>query len=153
MAKYKFMVLIFLFILMGTAFASMLGVNVQSVYRVPGIYIKWIDVGILTIICIYFIQLQFNEERLTNNDFIILLCYLYLLFAFFQLGKSWKENDGTMQLQNAFSKQLKLNFFTQRNFMTNITQIYHGLNEEKPDIIENDISDFLILFILKDLKK
>ncbi len=100
MAKYKFVVLVFLFILMGTAIASMLGVNVQSIYRVPGIYVKWIDIAILAIIFIYLIQLQFNEKRFSNNDFIIPLCYVYLLFAFFQLAKSWGDYDKNSQISH-----------------------------------------------------
>ncbi len=100
MAKYIFIILIFLFVLMGTSLASMLGVDVQEVYRVPGIYIKWIDVSILIIICIYFIQLQFKEERLSDNDFIIQLCYIYLIFAFFELGKSWGYIDINSQISH-----------------------------------------------------
>jgi hypothetical protein len=100
MVKYKFLALTFLYIVIATSFASILGVNVQSIYRVPFISIRWIDVAILTIIFIYFNGLQFKERLYSNDKLIIRLCYVFLLFLIAQLIRSWHITDINSQVSH-----------------------------------------------------
>lgn len=98
MIKYKFLALIFLLLIIGTSFASMLGVNLQLINRVPFIKIRWIHVAILTIIFIYFININFKRILLPNNRFIISLCFVFFMFTIFQLLRSWQVIDTNSQI-------------------------------------------------------
>lgn len=98
MSKYKFLAVIYLFSVTGAAIASLSGLNVQSLYRVPFSSFRWIDISILFIIGSYFYSLNNNYNIIKKNGPIILLCFVYLLFESFQLLISWQKLDIISQL-------------------------------------------------------
>lgn len=100
MGKYKFLILVFLYAAIASPIASILGINVQFLYRVPLLNIRWIDIAIITIIISYIISLLSNKRQLPDDHSIIRLCLLLLLFETYQLAKSWQVTDQETQISH-----------------------------------------------------
>lgn len=100
MGKYKFLAFIYLISLLSYSLASSIGGNVQNLYRIPLINIRWIDVAILSIIISFFAKLFYEQKLLKNNDFIITICFIYLIFETFQLFRSWGVTDADSQISH-----------------------------------------------------
>jgi hypothetical protein len=100
MVKYSILFYIFLFVVIAASLASIIGINVQSIYRIPFINIRWIDVAIIVIVVSYFTRIQVREKLLSNNRFIVNLCYVYLLYSIYQLAKSWQMTDVNSQISH-----------------------------------------------------
>ena len=98
MFKYKFLTLVYLFSLTGPAIASLTGINVQSLYRVPFSSFRWIDISILCIVAGYFYNLKNNYDIIKKNGLIISVTILFLLFEAFQLFRTWGDNDFNYQI-------------------------------------------------------
>lgn len=93
MNKYKFLVLVFVFGLLADPLGSVLGIDVQTLFRVPLINVRWIDISILAIVFLFFLNLIFNQKLLFNNNKVVILCLIFLFFEVFQLAKSWLTDD------------------------------------------------------------
>ena len=102
MVKYKFLAFLFLYIVAATSFASLLNINVQAIYRVPLINIRWIDVAILAVIAIYLYRPIIPQRVLSNNKTIINLSYIYLLYMIFELAKSWGRTGANTEISHFF---------------------------------------------------
>ena len=102
MVKYKFLAFVFIYIVAATSFASLLDVNVQAIYRVPLINIRWIDIAILTVIFIYLNKPLIAEREFLNNRVIINLSYIYLLYMVIELAKSWGLTDINTEISHFF---------------------------------------------------
>ncbi|MEJ7913109.1 MAG: hypothetical protein WKF70_08140 [Chitinophagaceae bacterium] len=90
MSKFKILVTVYLISVVSSTFANVLGIDVQTLYRVPSLGVRWIDLTILWIICSYLYQVGNNLAILKNrNGDIVFLCFMYLFFEGFQLLKSW----------------------------------------------------------------
>ena len=98
MSKYNFLIFIYLFSLTAAAIASLTGLNVQALYRVPFFNFRWIDIGILWIVASYFYGVGTNYTILRGGGALIVLSFVYLLFEAFQLLQTWGRNDLNYQL-------------------------------------------------------
>lgn len=102
MVKYKFLAFIFLYIVAATSFASLFGINVQAIYRVPLINVRWIDVAILTVIASYLYKPIITERILLKSKSIINLSYIFLLYMTFELAKSWGAAGANTEISHFF---------------------------------------------------
>lgn len=93
MSKYSFLGIIYLFSVVSSSIANSLVGNIQDLYRVPFLKIRWIDISILFVVFSFFYSLPSTRRRLKNTNFIIFLCFIYLIFESFQLWRSWGLND------------------------------------------------------------
>ena len=100
MRKYKFLVFIYLISLLSYSLANSIGGNVQNLYRVPVLNIRWIDVAILIIIISFFSKLFYKQKLLKNNSFIIIICFVYVIFEFFELFRTWGVTDADSQISH-----------------------------------------------------
>ena len=98
MGKYKILIIIYLISVVSSVIANFLGLDVQDLYRVPFINIRWIDIAILIVVGSYFYSLTRKNYLNREGSFIILLCYIYLLFEAFQLAKTWQATDTGWQI-------------------------------------------------------
>lgn len=98
MAKYKFLIFVYLISVASSSIANFFWVDVQNLYRVPFLNIRWIDVAILIVIGSYFYSLTRTYDLIKKNSLIISLCFIYLLFESFQLLRSWQATDTTWQI-------------------------------------------------------
>jgi O-antigen ligase len=103
MSKYSFLALIYLISVVSSSIANSTGTDVQILYRVPFLNLRWIDIAILIIVFGYFYSLTTSKKRLKNTNYIIFLCYIYLLLESVQLIRSWGRNDTTTQVSLFFS--------------------------------------------------
>lgn len=108
LGKYKLFVLIYLISVVSASVASLFGINVQILYRVPLLGVRWIDIGILCIIGGYLYSLNYTSNIIRKNAFVIGLCFIYVLFESIQLITSWGEINPSSQLSWFFCT---LNFF------------------------------------------
>jgi hypothetical protein len=102
MKKYKFLIIVFLAAVLAMPFASLFNFNVQLLYRLPFINVRWVDIAIIAILFSYFLNLQFNKNLIQQNMLIKLLCFIFLFFETFQLIRSW----GTYDLEAQISRYL-----------------------------------------------
>lgn len=100
MRKYKLLSSLFLIIVLATSVASMLDLNVQAVYRLPFINVRWIDITILLIIVLYFEKVLVNAKAFNKTKILLSLCFLYLFYNVFQLIKSWNTIDLNSQISH-----------------------------------------------------
>ncbi len=98
MKKYSILVIIYLISVVASSIANSLDVNIQVIYRVPSLDIRWIDVAIIYIIGNYFYSFFGKKQVLKSNMIIVPLCFIYLLFEFFQLLISWHVIDAQTQI-------------------------------------------------------
>ncbi|MEJ7831143.1 MAG: hypothetical protein WKF91_23250 [Segetibacter sp.] len=90
MSKFKILVSVYLFSVVSSTFANVLGIDVQALYRVPFLSVRWIDLSILWIIASYLYEVTNNPNVLkTSNGITVSLCFIYLFFEGFQLLRSW----------------------------------------------------------------
>lgn len=108
MTKYKILVLIYLVSVVASALANLLQLNIQIIYRVPSLNIRWIDLAILYIIGYYFYNLFFKKEDVRTNLLVVPLCFIYIVFELFQLLSSWQIIDTPTQISLFFAT---LSFF------------------------------------------
>lgn len=98
MTKYKILVLIYLIAVLATSIANSSDTNVQNLYRVPFLNIRWIDVAILTVMVSYFYSLTRIYDLIKKNSFLISLCFIFLIFETFQLIRTWHVTDTNWQI-------------------------------------------------------
>lgn len=98
MTKYKVLSIIYLFSVLSISIANWMNIDVQSLYRVPFINIRWIDVAILSILIFYIKNLFVESSLLLDNKLIISLCFMFLIFQIFQLISSWGIIDKAFQI-------------------------------------------------------
>lgn len=96
--KYGFLAMIYLISVVSSSIANSIGGDVQNLYRIPFLNIRWIDIAILTIVFSFFYSLTTTRRILKNTNFIIWLCFIYLIFESFQLYRSWGLNDVGSQM-------------------------------------------------------
>ena len=98
MTKYKILVLIYLIAVLATSIANSSYTNVQNLYRVPFLNIRWIDVAILTVMVSYLYSLTRIYNLIKKNSFLISLCFIFLIFETFQLLRTWHVTDTNWQI-------------------------------------------------------
>ena len=103
LSKYYFLVFIYLFSVLSSSFANLVNIDVQNMYRIPFLNIRWIDIAICNIILRFFYNLVFIKQRLRNALIISSLCYIYLIFESAQLIKSWGLMDVPTQISHYIS--------------------------------------------------
>lgn len=98
MQKYKFLIIVFFIAVLSRSLASLFDFNVQILYRVPFINIRWMDLVILFILFSYLYNVHSAKEILPNNRTIIQMCLIFLFFETFQLLRSWQVIDMESQI-------------------------------------------------------
>lgn len=115
MKKYIFLVAVYLFAVVSSPVANMLGLDVQNLYRVPVLGQRWIDLAILVILFSFIQNLAVQDKLLHGSKTIVILCSCYLVFQVFQLLRTWKEMDLGWQMAGFLCI---LNFFILIDFTT-----------------------------------
>lgn len=103
MQKYKALVILYLISVLSSSLASWMNIDVQLLYRVPFVDIRWIDVMILLLIIVYLKNLLNPSVLLKDNNLIIIICYIFIIFQIFQLVRSWEIIDRSFQISWFFS--------------------------------------------------
>lgn len=98
MSKYLFLGIIYLVSVISSSAANSMGTNVQVVYRVPFLNIRWIDLAIILIIMNYFVQSNNKYNNRLNNSIITSVSYIFLIFETFQFIRSWQATDINWQI-------------------------------------------------------
>src|ERR1700721_691550 len=100
MQKYKILVFIYLVSVLSPSLASLTGIDVQVLYRVPYLNTRWIDIAILLIVISNLFNLLFNYKKVLHGNLVIILCFLYLGFEVIGLLKSWKNVETEAQISH-----------------------------------------------------
>ncbi len=96
MRKYEVLIFVYLVSVVSSSIANFNGIDVQILYRVPFLNVRWIDVAILIIpLSILFTPTNYRKIK---NDSIIFLCLAYLGFETFQLIRTWGVTDSSWQI-------------------------------------------------------
>lgn len=103
MIKYKILATVYLISVASSPIANLMGIDVQTLYRIPFLSIRWIDVSILIVIAGFIYNLTTTKNRLPKTGFIVSLCCLYLIFEIFQLYRSWGLIDTASQVSHFLS--------------------------------------------------
>jgi hypothetical protein len=96
--KYKVLSLIYLYSVLSSSIANSVGFDVQLLYRVPVLNIRWIDVGILYVLFNCINNMFFSKEDTFKNQTIISFCFIYLIFETIQLIRSWNPAESGWQV-------------------------------------------------------
>lgn len=99
MSKYLCLFLVYLFAVSSGSISSALHIDVQTLYRVPLLGLRWIDIAILWVVLTSIYSLFNTPNGFKNTGFIIFLCALYLVFESFQFGRT----IGKMEINTQFS--------------------------------------------------
>jgi len=100
MSKYYFLAIVYLFSVVSSSIANSIDADVQNIYRIPFLNVRWIDIAILIILISFFYNLFLIVRRLKNTGFIILLCFIYIIFESFQLYRTWGLIDAASQMSH-----------------------------------------------------
>lgn len=98
MTAYKVLAIVYFISVLSSSLANSLAIDVQILYRVPFLNIRWIDVAILTITASYLYGLTRTARLITQNRFVLFLCFVYLAYQAFQFGSSWHGSDSSYQI-------------------------------------------------------
>ncbi len=98
MTRYKFLVFIYLIAVLASTIANSTSINVQNLYRVPLLNIRWIDVAILLVIASYLYSIARPNYLINNNSFLISFCFIFLIFETYQLIRTWQVTDTDWQI-------------------------------------------------------
>lgn len=108
MKKYRILIIIYLISVVSSTVANFFGIDVQNLYRVPFLNIRWIDIAILIVAGNYLYYITRKNKLIKNNSLIVSLCFIYLFFETFQFAKSWQATDTAWQISGFLCT---LNFF------------------------------------------
>src|SRR5687767_2990335 len=108
MNQYKLLAAVYLVSVLSSSIANIIGIDVQLLYRIPFLNIRWIDIAILIVAGCYFFNLTRYKSLIKNNVPLISLCITYLIFEFFQLVRTWQATDTGWQISGFICT---LNFF------------------------------------------
>lgn len=102
MAKYSLLVIIYLIAVISSSVASLMKIDVQQFYRVPFLNARWIDIGILAIVFSFLYSLAKKTRSLKNTNFIVITCFIYLIFELVQFIRTWGVVDVATQVSLFF---------------------------------------------------
>jgi len=102
MKKYTFLVIIYLISVVSSSIASALNIDVQKLYRIPLVNIRWIDVAIIVILVGFLINILFRERTLKNTGLLVGLCLFYFICEVVQLARSLGAMDIPTQISLFF---------------------------------------------------
>lgn len=98
--KYRLLAFVYLISVASSTIANSTNGDVQNLYRVPLLNVRWIDISILLILFNFFYVLFSARERIKNSGPLASLCFIYLIFESFQLIRSWGFYDSTSQISH-----------------------------------------------------
>lgn len=115
MTKYVILIIVYLISVVSSTIANLFEEDVQYLYRVPFLKIRWIDVAILIVVVAYIDNVICTNKNKAKYGTTLLFCFLFLVFESFQLLGSWKSTDISWQISGFLCT---LNFFILIDFLT-----------------------------------